>query len=69
MFGKICEFIFGIIIASLGLSGWIILVQNNAQGEYRGNRHNRGRNRYYNRNKQEGKSNFEGNQSEGKGTP
>lgn len=33
MFGKLCEFIFGIIIASLGLSGWIILVQNNAQGD------------------------------------
>ena len=41
----------------------------NSQGEQRGNRYNRGRNRHYYRNKKEGKSNFEGNQSEGKGTP
>ena len=32
MFGKICEFIFAIAIASLGLAGWSIIVQNNAQG-------------------------------------
>lgn len=33
MFGKICEFVFAIAIASLGLAGWTIIVQNNAQGD------------------------------------
>ena len=35
----------------------------NSRGEHRGNRNYRGRNRHFNRNKKEGKSNFEGNQS------
>lgn len=39
------------------------------QGENRGHYRNRGKNRHYYHNKKEGKSNFEGNQSEGKGTP
>ena len=43
--------------------------ENHTQEENRGNRHNRGRNRHYYRNKKEGRANFEGNQSEGKGTP
>ena len=32
MFSKICEFVFGIVIASLGLSGWVAIIHNNAQG-------------------------------------
>lgn len=30
---KVIEFITGIIMAIAGLSGWIILIQNNAQGD------------------------------------
>lgn len=33
MFAKVLEFIGGIAFAVIGLSGWIILIKNNAQGD------------------------------------